>query len=180
MKEVAQVILGIIAGLLAIVAVPLIGLALITPSQPAPKPEVRAIEQSAPTAKDIISLVNDEREERGIAPLGVHPKLNESAKLKANDLRKYEYFEHANPETGKLGTYYVFDLTGYDLCTISVSENLAQGTTSSKETIEAWLGSPSHRDAMLSPKYELTGVAVVKDYRSGGGYIAVQHFCDVE
>lgn len=186
MKEAIQIILGIIGGLLAIVSVPVAALYFLVVSQSVPSeptPQVVSRQTPAPkppTAAGIVTLVNDEREKRGIAPLKVHPKLNESAQAKANDLYTNEYFEHINPETGKIGTYYVFDLTGYELCRVSVSENLAQGHLSAPETVEDWLESRSHRETMLNPKFELTGVAVVKDYRPGGGYIAVQHFCDVE
>lgn len=168
--------------MLAIVSVPAIGLIYLTVTWEPTETVTRSVVQEAPkppTTAEIVSLVNDEREKRGVAPLGVLPVLNKAAKAKANDLVEYRYFEHANPYTGVNGTTFAFDLLQRNQC-YNIGENLAQGFTTPKEAVEAWLASPGHRKAMLHERYELTGVAVVKDYRPDGGYIAVQHFCDVD
>lgn len=130
-----------------------------------------------PDPLEMLRLVNLEREKVGVAPLTLDARLSQSAQMKADDMYYGSYYDHVNPQTGKHGYTYIFDTTG-KLCS-HASENLMESTdnttgelvtVSSEETVRAWMGSKSHREAILNPDYKLTGFGVK-------GPKTVEHFC---
>lgn len=138
----------------------------------AQKPQQTAIQPTLSTtplnADTLFNLVNDERTKAGIAPLVRDARLDVSAKIKADDMSVGKYFAHVNPTTGQHG----YELIPSNVC-VYRGENLALISTPGDKNytaVEGWYNSTIHRDAMLNPKYTLTGMAV-------SGVLAVQHFC---
>lgn len=122
-------------------------------------------------ASDILRLVNEERAKVGVAPLVEDPRLDESAKQKADDMANNHYFGHENPTTKYHGYEYIRK-TAPGSCAHS-SENLLGNYTSAQAAMDGWMNSKAHREALLDARYDITGIAVA------GGNI-VQHFCDLK
>lgn len=119
----------------------------------------------------LLSAVNEERVKAGVHPLEVHPDLQESAQLKADDMITRNYREHDIPGVDDMYTDKMKQLI-YPLCIYS-TENLVwnEELLTLDSAIEWWLESDSHREAMLSSDYMYTGIGVSEDK------VAVQHFC---
>ena len=105
--------------------------------------------------------------------LKIYSKLQETAKIKAEDLEENNYFSHISPNFGvianlldKNGVYYKV-----------AGENLA-GNINSKKAIEAWINSESHRNNILDEQFTYTGISVVDS--SIYGKIFVQMFIGLD
>jgi uncharacterized protein YkwD len=122
-------------------------------------------------ADTIFDLVNQERIKAGVKPLVRDTRLDASAQIKADDMANNNYFAHINPTTQVNG--YTLIPTG--ICSYK-SENIIMIASSGDKNVSAidwWLNSKAHHDAMLSPEYDVTGIAV-------NGIIGVQHFCNLK
>lgn len=145
--------------------------------EPVATPYVAKVEVKPPTASEILELVNAERAKVGVAALVVDENVQRSAQLKAEDMDKFDYFGHIMPNTGK-----VLDDEMNTLLVASCrdsSENLQEtdaDLATSQYSVEGWMGSKPHREAILDSKYSKTGIAVAYD-DNRQQYIAVQHFC---
>lgn len=117
-------------------------------------------------ADKILSLVNAERAKVGVAPLVSDPRLVQSAQAKADDMVANNYFGHINPVTGVNGP----TLIPKGICYYK-SENLSYHHKSNESVVAGWMNSKPHHDAMLDPKYTLTGMA------DANNDVVVQHFC---
>lgn len=118
-------------------------------------------------ADTIFNLVNNERVKAGLRPLVRDDRLDASAKAKADDMVKYNYFDHVRD--GKHGYEYI----PVGMCSYK-SENIENYTNpyfdSNKAVIYSFMQSTPHRDAILNKDYTLTGIAI-------SGNKIVQHFC---
>jgi len=137
-------------------------------AQPA---EVQEVEQPA-TVQGLLEAVNAERAKVGIAPLVIDERLNQSAQRKADEMIATGEYGHVNA-AGVHGYEYARETTGQD-CN-GISENLTGNDDMStvatlEKSMNSWLGSTPHREAMLDPKYTSTGFGVTD-------YAVVQHFC---
>lgn len=138
-------------------------------------------QQEAPklalTVDNLLKLVNREREKAGVAPLQLDERLNKTAQMKADDMARYNYFAHVNPNTGKHGYEYLND---ENIQCSPASENLASlvgDMRNAEATVDGWVGSKAHREAILNGKHTLTGFGVAKLNDGRGTYVAVEHFC---
>lgn len=106
---------------------------------------------------DIVYEINKIRSSYGLEPLVINPKLNLAATLKAEDMINKNYFDHYSPE-GKTPWHW-FSVANYSYR--YAGENLALNFWNDKETVDAWLNSPTHRENILNPKFLETGVAIL-------------------
>lgn len=138
-------------------------------------------DEGPPDATEILELVNQERQSKGVSPLAVDERLVASAREKAEDMAVRSYLKHDNPE-GVPGTELVFKRTG-DLCKYG-GENIQffpGEKVTSRMVVNSWKESKPHHDGMLNGKYLLTGVYVKQGtYAASDGYYSVQHFCQIE
>ena len=118
----------------------------------------------------VFNLVNKERVKAGLKPLVRDARLDASTQAKADDMVKYNYFDHVRD--GKHGYQYVFDYAP-NQCSYA-SENISimndPSGDNNADTVIGWMNSKPHHDAMLNPDYTLTGIAI-NDNK------VVQHFC---
>jgi uncharacterized protein YkwD len=126
------------------------------------------------TEDTIIGKINQERVRGGKMALAKNTDLSESARRKAEQIIKTGYFEHV----AKDGTT-VSDLAesvGYVYA--SLGENLALGTfATTEDVVDAWIGSPAHKENVFSDTFNETGVGVVYGvYRGVAVVVLVQHF----
>lgn len=115
------------------------------------------------SSSEIISLTNQRRESYGLSTLHDNSLLEKAARLKGEHMLKNGYWAHVAPD----GTepWFFFIENGYKYR--YAGENLARDFPDPKSAVEAWMVSPSHKENLLSDKYEDIGVAVVEGDLNG-------------
>ncbi len=124
--------------------------------------------------RDVITYVNAERMKRDIAPLKTNETLSKAALMRAQTIIRYQNFSHQDPyEHIELGT--VLPTLGYGYSW--ASENIGMGGTSGKDFVLGFMNSTAHRNNLLNPQLQETGVAVLSGpYMNYYVNIAVQLF----
>ena len=148
-------------------AIPLliVFLVILTPqtSQTAPTSVTEQIKLATPM--EILELVNKERLKVGAKPLVVSDILTQSAQERADDMTTRNYYSHYDPITG------IAKIDEQDTgCVQTENLNNGQLSHSAEQTVESWLGSETHKKAMLEKEFTITGIAINGDY-------IVEHFC---
>ena len=116
--------------------------------------------------QEVLNLINEYRNENGLEDLTIDAKLQETAKIKAEDLVKNNYFSHTSPT---LGT--PFELMKSQGIRYKIAgENLA-GNISSEKAVEAWINSKDHRENILEKKFHKTGIFVIESPVYGKIYV---------
>lgn len=122
---------------------------------------------------EVIRLTNIKRSESGLSPVTFSQTLTDAAKEKGEHMLANDYWAHTAPD----GTEPWFFFTKHGYKYRYAGENLARDFTNPQSAVEAWMASPSHRDNMLSAKYQEIGVAVVEgDLAGSDSTIVVQLF----
>lgn len=116
--------------------------------------------------QEVLNLINEYRKENGLEDLTIDEKLQEAAKIKAEDLVENNYFSHTSPT---LGT--PFELMKSQGIRYKIAgENLA-GNISSQKAVEAWINSKDHRENILEKKFHKTGIFVIESPVYGKIYV---------
>lgn len=111
----------------------------------------------------VLTLVNQERQTRGLQPLWRNSTLEAQAEAYACEMIHYDFFGHDNPINGSnLRTRnaefgYPFRLIG---------ENLAAGQQTARDVMKDWMNSRAHRENLLNPNFREVGIGI----RLGGDY----------
>jgi len=129
------------------------------------------------STRSLLVQANRLRAAKGVAPLKLDERLNQSAQWKADDMAKFNYFGHIKPgETGHNGTSKAFETTGND-CSYT-GENI-DGTNLNQSPFSGigWVSSKPHYAAEIDPNNDTTGFGAV---RVGNFVYYVQHFCDIK
>ena len=113
-------------------------------------------------AKEVLTLVNQKRQENGLAPLSWNKTLAKAADIRATEV--VVSFSHTRPDGSEWWSAGAQTQMG---------ENLAFGQTSATEVVEAWMKSSTHRGNILSGSYSVIGVSC---YYCNGVYYWVQEF----
>jgi uncharacterized protein YkwD len=115
-------------------------------------------------AEDVLRLVNAVRARpqtcghtpfAPAAPLRLNALLTHAAQLHADDMLRFDYFEHtghdgSTPAQRVAATGYAYRMVG---------ENLASGPETAQEAVRGWLASPGHCQNLMEPHYSELGVA---------------------
>lgn len=124
--------------------------------------------------QDIVKFVNIERQKRGAQALKIDPVLTKAAKMRAEVILKYQNFSHQDPYEG-IELVTVLHKSGYSYRW--ASENIGMGGVSAQDFVFGFMNSKSHRENLLNPHLQETGVAVVTGpYKQYYVNIAVQMF----
>lgn len=115
------------------------------------------------STSDVIKLTNDQREALGENPLTYNEQLTQAAKAKGEDMLAKGYWAHVAPDGTQPWKF--FNDVGYKYR--YAGENLAKDFPSAQAAVDAWMASPSHKENMLSTKYDDIGVAVVEGNLNG-------------
>lgn len=126
-------------------------------------PEILGISYSI-SDQELLSFVNNARQERGLAPLAFSAELSDAARRKAADMLEKNYWAHFSPD-GSSSPWGFIKAAGYGY--VFAGENLAKGFTDSGSVVNAWMNSSSHRDNILSGKYRDVGFAVAEGRLNG-------------
>lgn len=116
------------------------------------------------TIAQVLTATNHQRDTAGLPSLSIDPMLNDAARRKAADMFTFDYWAHVNPQTGR-EPWWFFVAVGYKYR--FAGENLARDFDTTAPLVQAWINSPTHRDNLLSPRYEDTGIAVVNGTLGG-------------
>ncbi len=117
--------------------------------------ETRAFEE------EVIRLVNEIREERGLSPLTEHWELSRVARYKSEDMSALGYFSHTSPTYGS-----PFDMIkSFGLTYRTAGENIARGYKTPASVVEGWMSSSGHRANILNESYKYIGVGYAPDGR---------------
>ena len=125
-----------------------------------------------------LELVNQDRQEEGLAPLELGEDIVEAAQAHASDMLARGYYAHESPEGDTVQDRFL-DAGGsqWEL----VAENIARCKGCEPPATEAtvtrlhedWMNSPPHRENILAPGLSAFGFGLAVD---GNGYYAVQTF----
>jgi len=115
------------------------------------------------SVKDLLTYTNMKRKEAGFSELRLNSSLTSAAYQKAEDMFKDQYWAHISPA----GTEPWDFILGQNYDYIYAGENLAKNFKNSKDVVEAWMKSSSHRENLLSPNYDEIGFAVVNGVMEG-------------
>lgn len=113
--------------------------------------------------EEIIRLTNIKRQEAGLSNLDYNSALSQAAKAKGEHMLAYDYWAHVAPDGTEPWKFFIDSGYKYRYA----GENLARDFSEPNSAIDAWMASPSHKDNMLSGKYNEIGVAVVEGDLNG-------------
>jgi len=121
----------------------------------------------------IINETNTNRNNQNLTTLKINPVLNEAAQLKANDMANKGYFAHTSPEG--ITPWHWFNKAGYSF--YYAGENLAVNFVDSKDVVNAWMNSPSHRANIVNYNFTEIGIGIAKgQYKGNEAIFVVQLF----
>ena len=113
--------------------------------------------------RDLLTGTNQVRNENGLQSLRLNPELSEAARRKAEHMFANDYWAHIAPDGTTPWDFILSESYDYAYA----GENLAKNFNSSGAVVEAWYGSPSHRENLLSSNYDEIGFAVVNGILDG-------------
>lgn len=117
----------------------------------------------------ILGEVNRIRESRGLRPLGRDDVLARVARSYSRLMAEQDFFSHRAPVAGLEDVVERVRIEGgaFD----GLGENLAMrpaASSSARDFVDGWTASPGHRQNLLAPDWEVSGVGV---YAAGNGYV---------
>jgi uncharacterized protein YkwD len=147
--------------ILLIVTILIVGQFLL---QAFPRVGIRVLGYAANISVDeVVRLTNQKRAEVGLPPLSLNPDLARAALAKGDDMLAKDYWAHVAPDGTQPWKF--FSDVGYKYR--YAGENLAKDFSTAQSAVDAWMASPSHKENILSPKYDDIGIAVVEGDMNG-------------
>ncbi len=136
-------------------------------------PKLDKYHTGKPDPQEMLELVNKERAKVGVAPIKIDSTMSATATWKANDMHIRNYFGHDMPGTNEMLPKNVMQLK-WDEC-VKSGENITyhnngDETNTSYHTVQNFINSKPHYEAIINPNYKLIGFGVA-------GYKVVFHFC---
>lgn len=118
--------------------------------------QVASIQPPPGPAFDVLERTNQARARYGLAPVTMHPRLQQAALLHSQDQAANGRMSHAGSDGSTLGQRITAAGYGWRL----IAENVAAGQRTAASVTDAWLNSPGHRANMLDPRLVHIGIAV--------------------
>ncbi|MGW5052148.1 CAP domain-containing protein [Actinokineospora sp. NPDC004072] len=114
----------------------------------------------------VLAIVNDERAEKGCAPVKLDARLTTAGQDHSEDMSDHDYFSHTSLD----GRSFVdrAKAAGYRN---PGAENIARGQRTAAEVMQAWMDSPGHRANILNCDLKAMGLGLDTD-----GYYWTQVF----
>ena len=109
------------------------------------------------TRASVLAAMNDARAKHHLPPYREDDRLDRAARTRMDDMELDGYWGHYPPDGSN--PFALLRLNGYDYRL--AGENLARGVESAELLVEEWLGSPGHRENVLSPDYTDVGIAFI-------------------
>lgn len=125
--------------------------------------------------REIIDLVNEEREYEGLSSLEFNETLRTAARVRSKELLLNDHFDHTRPDGRAWQT--VFDdavpmsyrAAGENLATITMERGYKSFTA--EDWMDLWMNSESHRENILRDGFTHIGVGVCFE-KDGDSYTA--------
>jgi len=111
----------------------------------------------------LFDLTNQKRQSEHLPLFSVNPKLEEAARMKANDMLSNQYFDHISPRG--ITPWHWIDQAGYAFS--YAGENLAVDFTETQDVENALLSSPLHRANILNTYFTEIGIATLEGVFEG-------------
>ena len=137
---------------------------------PGQKITVPNIDDIKALENEVIKLVNSERAKNGLPALKANWQVSRVARYKSQDMIDKNYFSHTSPTYGS--PFRMLETFGVSFS--AAGENIAMGQRTPSEVMNAWMGSPGHRNNILSPSFTEIGVGLAKS--ANGRYYWTQMF----
>lgn len=153
---------------LALLAVGLLNLAGCQPTTPSPIPTQAILDME----QSVFDQINAERATAGLDELVMDEAIRKAARAHSADMVARGFFDHVNPDGH--GPAWRLDHAG--IVYVSAGENIAftNSPTPGDTAVTGWMASPLHRDNILRPQYDRTGLGVATD--GAGGFYFTQDF----
>lgn len=119
--------------------------------------------------REIIDLVNEEREANGLEPLAFSETLRTAARVRSKELLLNDHFAHTRPDGSPWQTVFEdavpmsYHMAGENLATITMERGYKAFTA--RDWMQLWLDSPTHYDNIVRPEFTHIGVAVYFEWR---------------
>jgi len=113
--------------------------------------------------QELLVYTNEEREKAGLDPLVYNDELSLAARRKAEDMFAKNYWAHFGPNGEKPWDFIA--AAGYSYTV--AGENLAKNFSDSRQVVNAWMASSTHKDNILKASYREIGFAVVDGILQG-------------
>ena len=143
-----------------------------SPSQTQPQPQAQPQPQTPPAGEQtggdaqLFQLLNDDRAQHGLGPLGRRADLDAIARSHSADMAASRTLSHNDS---------YFTPASHDrFNALVVGENVAQNPTSVENANARLMASPHHRDNILDARFTAVGVSVYLD--SAGTYWITEDF----
>ncbi|MCX6730882.1 MAG: CAP domain-containing protein [Candidatus Roizmanbacteria bacterium] len=111
----------------------------------------------------LLTLTNEERTKLNLPILQSNSQLTLAAEKKAADMFKKDYWSHFAPDGGSPWDF--IKQSGYQY--EYAGENLAKNFLYSKNVVDAWMSSPTHKENIIKKDYVEVGYAVVNGMLGG-------------
>lgn len=141
------------------------------PTTPTPKPPTTPTPPSTPEGitaeeQEMLNYVNQARANAGVKALQFDMELVKIARLKAQDMVNKNYFSHTSPTYGS-----PFDMMRqFGISYRTAGENIA-GNRTAKAAFDAWMNLSGHRQNILNPNYNYTGIGIASGSKYGKIYV---------
>lgn len=113
--------------------------------------------------RELLEKTNEVRVKNGKSSLVINETLSKAAMQKAKFMFEKDFWAHTSPDGVEPWDFIIKE--GYDYS--YAGENLARNFYYSKEVVDAWMNSPSHKENLLSENYDEVGFAVVNGVLNG-------------
>ena len=114
-----------------------------------------------PLESELFRAINVVRSQQGLIELRRDPLLDAVAREHSLDMAQRHYFAHETPEgLNPVDRLKRGGATGFSLAGENVG--LTSRGDPNREIVEAWLASPAHRDNLLAPAFNATGVGIAR------------------
>lgn len=113
--------------------------------------------------QDLLKYTNETRAQVGLKPLQLNKELSTAALRKGQDMFNVGYWAHVSPLGAKPWDF----ILGANYDYVYAGENLAKNFSNSKDVVQAWYASPTHRENLLSNSYDDIGFAVINGVIDG-------------
>jgi len=132
-----------------------------------------AVDNVTVMKSDIIVRTNSVREKSALIALNADKALAVIAQRKSDLMAERGEFAHILTDGSTAWSL----MKSYNYNFLHAGENLAVHFTTSREVVEAWIASPSHKANLLNANFTSVGVGVSQGvYKGSTGYFVVQLF----
>lgn len=119
---------------------------------------ISIMNQNISKLNEVLSYVNQYRQEVGVEPLVMDNNLNIAASIRSLEMGWSRKFSHTRPNNSSCFTI----LNDLNITSYNMGENIAYGYTTSKTVAKGWKESPGHYSNMINNNFTKIGIGYAK------------------